>query len=347
MTDLTSGHSAGATTATGLPGATAESTFAQQGMSFARVEHEGCTVVQAAGEVDLCSAPLMRQVLTGVASAQIVLDVREVTFMDAGGVNVLAGAHRDARLDGGCLRLVGQTGAVHKVMTITGLDQVVPVHATLTDAIGAACVQGAVTPGTDALTARSDRPADASGLLARRHRSHVRSATDRGAAPGTGPAMRAETNRVTATLGALATVVASSAAEQDAAQAIVDLAKAHLECDYAGVTVRRNRQLVSLATTDPLAAKCDELQDHFGEGPCVDALNGQHSFAVDDIASDPRWPRWGPAAAELGLASLLAVRMTAAGEAVGALNLYLRRPLGFTGDDAVFAQSSPTTPRSR
>lgn len=134
----------------------------QPGVSFTRVEHPGCTVVTAVGEVDLHTAPLMRLVLAGAASAQVVVDLSQVSLIDSGGLNVLAGAHRHARTDGGCLRLVGPTGAVRKVLAITGLDQVLPIHASVAEATRA-CARTGRSSGNAELGVLPDHRADAGG----------------------------------------------------------------------------------------------------------------------------------------------------------------------------------------
>lgn len=124
----------------------------------------------------------------------------------------------------------------------------------------------------------------------------------------------------------------------DAAGAVVALARDNLDCDYAGITITRQKGLLeSLAVTDPIVEKADELQYQLREGPCVDAVWEQRDFAAPDIATDPRWPNWGRQAAALGLSSLLAVRMTTPDRVVGALNLYAARPRSFADDDVAFA----------
>lgn len=139
-------------------------------------------------------------------------------------------------------------------------------------------------------------------------------------------------------LDALALLVRSSDDLGDAAEHVVELARSNLKCDLAGITLRgSDGHLQSLAVTDPLVGEADRLQYELGEGPCVDAMTEQRDFACEDLSSDPRWPRWGPAAAALGLTSLLAARMTTADEPFGALNLYARHPRRFTHGDVDLA----------
>lgn len=65
-------------------------------------------------------------------------------------------------------------------------------------------------------------------------------------------------------------------------------------------------------------------------------LESRH-FIVDDMEQDPRWPTWGPLAADLGLRSILATRLFTHGETHGALNLYSSDPRRFDEDDVAVA----------
>ena len=78
--------------------------------------------------------------------------------------------------------------------------------------------------------------------------------------------------------------------------------------------------------TDPLATRLDELQYEMDEGPCV-AATRKAGFGLvfeRDLADAPDFPRYGPAAVELGARSMLAVGLFPQGDAprMGALNLY-------------------------
>jgi len=83
------------------------------------------------------------------------------------------------------------------------------------------------------------------------------------------------------------------------------------------------------ATADPLAAEADEAQKLRGEGPCLDAARQRKTLLTGDVKVDPRWPAYGPAAAELGVTSQLAVQVFSAGQSRVGLNLYSRHPDAF------------------
>ncbi|WP_020666909.1 GAF and ANTAR domain-containing protein [Amycolatopsis nigrescens] len=108
-------------------------------------------------------------------------------------------------------------------------------------------------------------------------------------------------------------------------------------CDHAGVSlVRRGGRISTPATTDDRAAKLDELQYTLREGPCVQAIWDERSFSVPDLAADPRWPKYGPAAAARGARSMLAFQLFTDKRTLGALNLYSGSVRGFTDEDEQF-----------
>ena len=92
------------------------------------------------------------------------------------------------------------------------------------------------------------------------------------------------------------------------------------EAGHAGLTVRRGKShWSSLGVTSELAQEVDQAQYSLGEGPCLDAAEHQEWFRSGDIGSDPRWPRWGPRAARLGVRSMLSIRLLAEGASDGSL----------------------------
>jgi transcriptional regulator with GAF, ATPase, and Fis domain len=107
------------------------------------------------------------------------------------------------------------------------------------------------------------------------------------------------------------------------------------EIDHASLTVAEHRQARTLASTSAVASRCDALQYELRQGPCIEALADSEWYRSGDIANDPRWPRWGPRAAEEGVNSLLAVRLAVGDHAMGALNLYSSRADGFADRDTL------------
>jgi anti-sigma B factor antagonist len=101
----------------------------------------GVIVVEVGGEIDVASAPELRDCLNqtiDAGSRRLVVDLRQVSFIDSEGLGVLVGAKRRLRGPGrdGSIQLVCADGLVVRVLRISGLDGVFPLHATLTDALG-------------------------------------------------------------------------------------------------------------------------------------------------------------------------------------------------------------------
>ena len=118
---------------------------------------------------------------------------------------------------------------------------------------------------------------------------------------------------------------------------ISSYAQETLGTDHAGIHVVRNKDIETAAATDPVIEHADKLQTELGEGPCLQAVWSHDTFLVHDTATDQRWPRFGPLAAELGLHSMLCVRLFTAEQTLGALNLYSTSVRDFDEDDVALA----------
>lgn len=119
---------------------------------------------------------------------------------------------------------------------------------------------------------------------------------------------------------------------------IVEYAKDTTSCDEAGLMeVHAKQRIETVLSTGPRVDEADRLQMACGEGPCVNAIWDRDMYVVDDAATDPRWPLWGPRAAALGFRSMIAVRLFTPNRTLGSLNLFGERPGQFTDDDADIA----------
>jgi len=102
-------------------------------------------------------------------------------------------------------------------------------------------------------------------------------------------------------------------------------------CDAAGVFVVRDEKLITAAASIPLVVELDQLQFTTDEGPCLDAVSDGGTVYAADLADDPRWPEFGPAAVQAGIRSTLAFRLSA--QPISALNLYAHLPAAFGATD--------------
>jgi GAF domain-containing protein len=98
-----------------------------------------------------------------------------------------------------------------------------------------------------------------------------------------------------------------------------------------GVTVCRDGQPFTAATSNELAARVDQLQYVCDDGPCLDALRHGVVVQVDDLGCETRWDGYRSSAVAHGVRSSLSVPLTVEGEILGALNMYSVTPAVFGG----------------
>ncbi len=96
------------------------------------------TVLEVGGEVDVYTAPKLREKLVelvGEGNYQIVVDMTKVEFLDSTGLGVLVGGLKRVRSHDGSLSLVCNQERILKIFRITGLTKVFPIHDTLDEAL--------------------------------------------------------------------------------------------------------------------------------------------------------------------------------------------------------------------
>jgi anti-sigma B factor antagonist len=118
--------------------------------SFRVEDLHGCAVVVACGEIDLYTAPRLREVLlVAVTSSahRVVVDLSAVTFVDPIGLGTLASASKRTRTAHGSVCLVvGPSVAIRRILEVTRLTDLFEIHATLAEAVTEATVGD--PPGT-------------------------------------------------------------------------------------------------------------------------------------------------------------------------------------------------------
>jgi GAF domain-containing protein len=108
--------------------------------------------------------------------------------------------------------------------------------------------------------------------------------------------------------------------------------------DTAGVLlVGKAGKYESLAGTSELPHKLDDFQMKYDEGPCVQAAIDDLIVRTEDFRTEERWPRYSPAAVELGVLSGLSVKLYTANRTAGALNLFAFKPHAFDAEDETIA----------
>jgi hypothetical protein len=131
-----------------------------------------------------------------------------------------------------------------------------------------------------------------------------------------------------AILARLARLAAANARERHLAERLCEASRLILNVDAAAITVRNDSSSrITLATTNEVAARLEDLQDVLGEGPCRDAFEtGTTVRAALDGEADQRWPEFARAArAATGPVRIHCFAMRPGEQVFGTLSLYLEK----------------------
>ncbi|WP_341874250.1 STAS domain-containing protein [Micromonospora orduensis] len=91
----------------------------------------GCTVLEVHGELDMATAPQLRDALQRLIEAgdrHVVVDLADVGFMDSSALGALVVMFKAFREVSGRLSLAAVQPAVRTVLTVTSVDRVMRVH---------------------------------------------------------------------------------------------------------------------------------------------------------------------------------------------------------------------------
>ncbi|HEV2262359.1 MAG TPA: STAS domain-containing protein [Candidatus Rubrimentiphilum sp.] len=102
-------------------------------------EHHGDAIVyRLSGTLDFETAPSLRAALLEAADEgkhDIVVDLAQLHFLDSSGLGALIGAHKRAHEHSGKLRIIITDGPIARLLTITGLMDVLNVYASVSAAL--------------------------------------------------------------------------------------------------------------------------------------------------------------------------------------------------------------------
>ena len=104
------------------------------------------------------------------------------------------------------------------------------------------------------------------------------------------------------------------------------------------ITVRLDQKSRTVASSDALAARADEIQYAQGEGPCLESMRTGAVVDAPDLAIDERWGNYRSYALAQGVQSVLSTPLGVDGQHFGALNLYSTEVGGF--DDEARADAA-------
>jgi anti-sigma B factor antagonist len=101
----------------------------------------GRTVVEVSGEIDVYTAPKLREALLSLVDSgtyRLVVDMSGVEFLDSTGLGVLVGGLKRVRAHDGGIDLVVTQGRILRIFKITGLSKVFAIYDSVDEALAAA-----------------------------------------------------------------------------------------------------------------------------------------------------------------------------------------------------------------
>jgi anti-sigma B factor antagonist len=109
-------------------------------LAFDIIDKDPWMVVAVSGEVDVATAPRLREQLIALVTDghyRIVVDLDAVEFIDSTGLGVLVGALKRVRTLDGDMALVCNYPRIRKGFEITGLTRVFPMYPSVEEAVAA------------------------------------------------------------------------------------------------------------------------------------------------------------------------------------------------------------------
>ena len=98
----------------------------------------GRTIIEVGGEIDVYTAPRLRDKITevvGNGSYDLVVDLENVDFLDSTGLGVLVGGLKKVRSHNGSMQLICTQERLLKIFRITGLAKVFAIHGSQAEAL--------------------------------------------------------------------------------------------------------------------------------------------------------------------------------------------------------------------
>lgn len=102
--------------------------------------NDNVRVIVLAGEIDLYSAPKLKQEMAMLLESgirQVIIDLSSVEYLDSTGLGVIIGGLRRIKEKNGSLSLVGLSPLIRRVIEITRLNDVFDIYNTESEAFKA------------------------------------------------------------------------------------------------------------------------------------------------------------------------------------------------------------------
>jgi len=134
-------------------------------LSISTHDQGALSVVRVEGEIDVYTAPSLRERLDALVQAgrvRLIVDLAHVDFLDSTGLGVLVGRLKLVRVHGGSLQLVCVNERVLKVFAITGLEKVFSIYRSVEEAVADAESDDLEAPKAPPSPSADSSPTDSS-----------------------------------------------------------------------------------------------------------------------------------------------------------------------------------------
>ena len=139
---------------------------------------------------------------------------------------------------------------------------------------------------------------------------------------------------VARTVGELRAMLAEAGDLLAGLQRVVDATRTVVEVDGVGLTLAQEDGPPRwVATTDRAMELLEQIQQDFGEGPCLAAYAEDRVVAVEDLRRAPRWDRIAVVVGQLQVRGMVSVPVRLAGQPVGTLNAYTTSPRAWSAQE--------------
>ncbi len=139
---------------------------------------------------------------------------------------------------------------------------------------------------------------------------------------------------VARTVGELRAMLAEAGDLLVGLQRVVEATRTVVGVDGAGLTLAHEDGPPRwVATTDRAMELLEQVQQDFGEGPCLVAYAEDQVVAVEDLRRAPRWDRIAVVVGQLQVRGVLSVPVRLAGQPVGTLNAYTTSRRAWTAQE--------------
>jgi GAF domain-containing protein len=146
--------------------------------------------------------------------------------------------------------------------------------------------------------------------------------------------MTVDGRMVERTVGELRAMLAEAGDLLAGLQRVADATRTVVGVDGAGLTLAHEDGPPRwVATTDRAMELLEQIQQDFGEGPCLVAYAEDRVVAVEDLRRPPRWDRIAVVVGQLQVRGVLSVPVRLANQPVGTLDAYTTSPRAWSAQE--------------